>query len=468
MNPFGFGETLFSITLDTDGQVAVGGGFGEIYLTDKTLAAVQTIQTNQSDVFVTFNHYIGTGSQDVTPTFASLAGPTITYGQASVTLSGQITADQWFPSGSVYVSAMGVTKSAAINSADGTFSAVFDTSTLGVSGSPYPITYAYPGDARDNPVQDTSKSLTVTRAATSLSHLGSPTITYGQASVTLGGQVTGEHTIPSGSVNITAMGVTKSAAINSADGTFSAVFDTSTLGVSGSPYPITYAYPGDAQHLPSEDSSKSLTVIAARTSFSPLASPTVLFRSKASVTLSGVVSSNSVTPAGQAVAITVVDVRGRTMATGNGMIGGDGTFTAPFNFSTLPLGLYTILATYGGDANFVDSGGTGQLTVTYAVVPLFNASRPVHAGIPLAVKLRIGQGVPGAVAHRDVRVVKLVNAKGKSFVPHATGGNGPRFREVRARYFYDLDTTHLARGRYKLLVRVRDDPVLHEVSFVIA
>jgi hypothetical protein len=53
-------DNLLSIALDTDGQIAIGGRFGNVYLTDESLTSVKTIQTNQWNVFVTFDHYIGT------------------------------------------------------------------------------------------------------------------------------------------------------------------------------------------------------------------------------------------------------------------------------------------------------------------------------------------------------------------------------------------------------------------------
>jgi hypothetical protein len=53
------GDSLLDLTLDTDGQIAAGGRNGEIYLTNESLTNVQTIQTRQWNVFVTFNHYIG-------------------------------------------------------------------------------------------------------------------------------------------------------------------------------------------------------------------------------------------------------------------------------------------------------------------------------------------------------------------------------------------------------------------------
>jgi hypothetical protein len=249
LNSIQLNDNLVSVALDTDGQVAVGGRFGEIYLTDETLASVQTIQTHQWNVFVTFDHYIGIAPALATPSFSSLAGPTITYGQASVTLGGQITAPTSIPSGSVNITLAGVTLPAAINPADGTFSAVFDTSALGVSGSPYTITYSYPGDAHDAPIQDTSQSLTVNQAMTSLGSLASPTIVTGTMTVTLSGMVGSKSVLPVGeAVAITVLGsdgstVSTGNATIGSDGSFSTSLDLPVLPVGS--YTIQYVYAGD-------------------------------------------------------------------------------------------------------------------------------------------------------------------------------------------------------------------------------
>src|SRR5262249_21196740 len=68
-----------------------------------------------------------------TAAFSSLAGPTITYGTATVTLSGMLLAGSVVPTGSVTVTLEGVTHSAAIQS-QGRFSTSFDTESLGVDG----------------------------------------------------------------------------------------------------------------------------------------------------------------------------------------------------------------------------------------------------------------------------------------------------------------------------------------------
>jgi hypothetical protein len=302
----------------------------------------------------------------------------------------------------------------------------------------------------------------------SFASLAGPTIPYGQATVTLGGQITAGTAIPSGSVNITVAGVTMSAPISPADGTFSAVFDTSTLGVSGSPYTITYSYAGDAHDAAIQDSSNTLTVTQAVTTLSDLASPTVVVGTP-SVTLSGVVGSNSVLPVGQNVTITVLGTGG-PLATGSGVIANDGSFSAALDISALPVGAYTIQYTYAGDANFAGVSGTGTLTVTYAVVPLYDTDKPVHSGAALPIKLDITDASGNDLTGLTVTAVAIVDSNGNSITPHAKGNANPGnvFRKAGDGYIYNLDTTGLTSGTYTLLIQVGDDPVLHAVSFVIA
>jgi hypothetical protein len=367
---FGGGENLINIALDKDGQIAVGGRFGEIYLTNESLASPTTIRTGQWNVFVTFDHYIGTAPQIVTPFFDSLAGPTITYGQPSVTLGGRITAGTSIPTGSVDITLNGVTKSAAINPADGTFAANFDTSTLGVANSPYQITYSYAGDKNDAAIKDTSKSLTVNQAQTTLNNLSSPTIVVG--------------------------------------------------------------------------------------------TPTV--------TLSGAVGSNSVLPVNQSVSVTISGANG-PVASGTGTIGKDGSFSVTLDTSALPVGSYSIAYSYAGDSNFTGSQGKGTLNVTYAINTLFDTTKPVQPGAALPVKLQVtdAQGNDLSSADLTVTAVSIVDANGNTITPQAKGNSNPDnvFRKVGFGYLYNLDTAGLTPGKYSLLVRVGNDPVLHAISFVI-
>ena len=248
-NSYGLTDNLISISLDTDGQVAVGGHHGNVFLTNDSLTSVQSFETNQWNVFVTFDHYIGTAPQMVTPTFENLAGPTITYGQSTVTLGGQITADSAYPPGSVNITLNGVTESAAIDPANGDFSGVFNTSTMGVSNSPYTITYSYPGANDYAAVKDVTKSLTVVPATTQLNGFSSPTEVVATSTTTFSGTLSSNSVLPVGqSVTVTIDG--SNGALESGSGTigsngqFSVTLDTGALPVGA--YTVQYTYAGDA------------------------------------------------------------------------------------------------------------------------------------------------------------------------------------------------------------------------------
>lgn len=370
-NSYGLTDKLMSISLDTDGQVAVGGYHGNIFLTNDSLTSVQSFLTNQWNAFVTFDHYIGTAPQLVTPTFENLAEPTITYGQSTVTLGGQLTAGSAYPPGSVNITLNGVTESATIDPTNGDFSAVFNTSTLGVSSSPYTIAYSYPGANNYAAVKDVAKSLTVVPATTQLDDLSSPTV----------------------------------------------VVATSTT------------------------------------------------------TFSGTLSSNSVLPAWQAVTVTIDGSNGEVVG-GSGTIGSSGQFSVTLNTGDLPVGAYTVQYSYAGDANFKGSSETGTLNVTYAVNALFDASKPVHARAALPIKLALSDALGNDLssASLSITAVTLVGSNGVSYTPQAKGNANPNseFRHVGLGYLYNLDTTGLAAGTYTLCVEIAGDPVLHEISFVIA
>jgi hypothetical protein len=363
-------ENLMSIALDTDGQIAVGGRGGEIFLTNESLSSAQTIQTNQWNVFVTFDHYIGGGQQMLTPSFSMLAGPTITYGQSSVTLGGQISAGSSIPPGSVSITVAGMTQSAAINPTDGSFSAVFNTSTLGVSGSPYTITYSYPGGGNFSAITDTSKSLTVTPAVTTLSNLSSPTIVFGANSATVSGKV----------------------------------------------------------------------------------------------------GSNSILPVGQSVKVTVVGANG-PVASGSGVIAGDGSFQVTLNTADLPAGAYTIQYQYAGDANFAASSGTGTLQVGYGIQLPGPGRLSVNAGAALPIRLEVTDAAGMVVSSSSLTLtaVSLVGPGGVVYTPHAAGMMNPHnaFRQIGSGYGYNLDTTGLPPGTYTLYVKVGNDPVRHAISFTV-
>ena len=302
-----------------------------------------------------------------TPAFASLTGPTVAYGTAA-SLSGTISPA---PNGeTVSITVNGVQQAATVSA--GAFSSSFSTSALGVAGSPYTITYAFAGDANLNPLSDTSKSLSVTKATPVFSSLSGPTIPYGTATTTLSGTIS---PAPNGeSVSITLAGVEKSATV--ANGTFSSSFNTSALGIAGSPYAITYAYAGDANINPLTDASKSLTVTKATPVFSSLSGPTIVYGA-ATAALAGDISG---VPNGESVSVKLNGVMQTATVAG-------GAFSSSFNTSALGVGSspYTITYSYAGDSTLAAASDTSQkLTVTPATPTVTVSPVSITYGTALA------------------------------------------------------------------------------------
>lgn len=86
----------------------------------------------------------------------------------------------------------------------------------------------------------------VDKATPSLSNLSSPVITYGTALTVLTGEIRAGSSVPQGNVSVTLNGITQTAPISGADGSFSATFTTGSLAASTTPYAIDYDYEGDA------------------------------------------------------------------------------------------------------------------------------------------------------------------------------------------------------------------------------
>ncbi len=149
-------------------------------------------------------------SGQTTPTFSNLSPPSITYGTATQTISGQLNGNGGgsIPQGeTVVVTLNGVPQNATLISSD-TFSTTFNTSMLSVSSSPYTISFSYAGDANFTSASTTS-NLTVYALAVTLT--GSETYS-GAASapasaLTVSNKVSGDTLTLSGSVALASANV---------------------------------------------------------------------------------------------------------------------------------------------------------------------------------------------------------------------------------------------------------------------
>lgn len=100
-----------------------------------------------------------------TTAFSSLTpSQVISFGTASINLSGKIAAGTSFPTGSVSIAINGVSTPAPIG-ANGVFSTSFDTHAIPSSTTPYPIIYSYPGGANFSAANDATTTLLVNKTA---------------------------------------------------------------------------------------------------------------------------------------------------------------------------------------------------------------------------------------------------------------------------------------------------------------
>ena len=237
-----FGTALGSAQLDATASVAGTYSYSPLAGTLLSLGQGQTLMvtftpTDATD-YTTATCSTVINVQPVT-TFSGLSAPTITYGTSSTTLSGQIAAGTAIPTGNVSITLDGVTQSPAIDSSTGDFSSTFDTSTLGVAGSPYTITYAYAGSTNFNHASTTT-TLTVNPAALTIT-ASDASMTFGQAAdfaataFTTSGLLNDDAVA---SVTETSTGSAATAAV----GTYPIVPSSATFSTGASTnYTITYA-----------------------------------------------------------------------------------------------------------------------------------------------------------------------------------------------------------------------------------
>ena len=200
-----------------------------------------------------------------TTTFSTVCpSQKISYGTASITLTGQLTSGSTHPPAgeTVTVTIDGIVNSTAkttgTGSSGGKFTLTFATSTIPASSTPYTITYSYPGDGTFGPATNTSTTLTVSKiASTTKITSNTPNPTTTGVVVTIAFTVTGSKGTPTGSVTVTA------STHETCSGTLTAGAGSCTITfTSTGARTLIAAYAGDTNFTTSTSSSVSQTVNA--------------------------------------------------------------------------------------------------------------------------------------------------------------------------------------------------------------
>ncbi len=280
-----------------------------------------------------------------TPSWSGLSAPTISFGTAGVTLSGEIGGPaSLIPSGNVAITLDGVTETAAIDTTTGDFSASFNTAALGVAASPYTVSYSYAGDENFAAGRNTT-TLTVNQAAPTVTWATPADITYGKP-----------------------LGAAQLDATASVAGTFaySPALGTVLGGGQGQTLSVLFT-PTDSADYSTVPASVMINVSQARPSFTnALSAPTITFGT-ANVSLSGQIdASGSPIPSGD-VSITV---NGVTVTAPIDTATGDfsaSVSTAAFGVASSP---YTIHYSFPATVDFMSATRTTVLTVNKATPTL--------------------------------------------------------------------------------------------------
>jgi len=293
------------------------------------------------------------------------ASPSVTYGTTAVTLAGKVSA-----TGSIYpasgeavtVTIDGNAQSTTINDSTGDFSFSYNPHAIFPNTTPYPITYSYAGDASLHPATNTSTTLTVNRAALSIT-AGAQSKTYGQT-ITFG----------SGSTNFTSSGLENDETIG-----------TVTLAVSGNGGAATAAA-GTYTITPSAATGGSNTEINYNITYLT----NVLIVKPLAVNLTGTRAYDGTATAQASILTVVTNYDGANLT-----LSGSATLAGP-GVGVQNIVQFTGLALGGSAAaNYTLTGATGAVTITNPHAPFSVVSVSLeNEGTNLVV---CWQSVPGVV-----------------------------------------------------------------------
>lgn len=329
----------------------------------------------------------------------------------SVTFTGTVSAPNGstlMPSGTVTFSDGATTMGVGTLNASGV--ATVTTSTL--VGGQHTITANYSGDNLDLVSQSAPLIQTMAKATTATTLTTSNGNVYAGLSVTFTSVVSRTDTvIPTGTVSFFDGGI--AIGTGTLNGTGTATLTTTALA--GGAHSITAMYGGDASDLASNSAALNETIqpISTATTIAVSANPGV---AGASLQLTATVTPTGTTGNGGALSGTVTFLDG---ATSVGTAAVSATGVATLNVSTLTGGVHSIIASYGGSANYVASASTPIAeTIVSAITSttLVSSMTPSIAGLPLTLTAVVAGN--GGVATGSV---KFVDGSGAGAITLGTG-----------------------------------------------
>jgi hypothetical protein len=130
----------------------------------------------------------------------------------------------------------------------------------------------------------------------------------------------------------------------------------------------------------------------------------------------------------------------------------------------------TITGEFSGGDFTQPSSGTGTLTVSFNVCILYDPTKAVKSGATYPIKLQLCDGNGNNVSSAGIvlHAVNIQQVSTSAYGDVITSGNANEdnnFRFTDGFYIFNLKTTGLSTGTYKLYFTAGNDPTLHSVEF---
>jgi hypothetical protein len=130
----------------------------------------------------------------------------------------------------------------------------------------------------------------------------------------------------------------------------------------------------------------------------------------------------------------------------------------------------TITGEFSGGALIAPSSDTATLSVSFNICLLYDPTKAVKSGATYPIKIQLCDINGSNVSSADIVVqamnVEQVSTSTSGDVITAGSSNADNnFRFDNGSYIFNLKTTGLATGTYKLYFTAGDDPVQHSVEF---
>ena len=328
-------------------------------------------------------------------TFTGLASSTVTFADATLTTLQGILSAKVAPAGQTVNIAIGSALNATVKTGpDGSFRYAFDTSKLGVLGSPYTVTYSFDGDGLDyQQTTDTSTKLLITPATPALTWKTPSPIVYGTPLSTL--------------MRTAKLDIAGTPAYDFADGTVLEVGD----------FPLSVTYTPDSPNYKKVSATVTLHVSQASPAFGNLTlAPSLTYGSK--LTLSGTIAAGSIFPLGDTVAITV-----GTLSV-SAAVGAGGAFSVLVDTSLLDKATYPIIYSFAGDKNYAKAPDIATtFTVNVAAQAVTFANPPTTAIFAVPFRLKPLSNTPAPIDLVATNAT-VADGGGGTFLITPTTGSG--------------------------------------------